>query len=184
MGYVYGLIDPQSQKLRYVGKTIGELNLRFNHHIWNAIHGKSTTHKNIWIRSVLRKNLKPEIFDIETIENEQELLDAEVFWIAYFKYIGCDLVNHTIGGDRGSGYKHTDEDKQKMSILKKNKPAYHLRGRKQPLERKLQISRTKTGLTKDKQKEIVLRYNSGVDSRKVAREFGVSQTCVLGLIHL
>lgn len=60
-------------------------------------------------------------FSFEIIEecSENELKEAEVWWIAYFKSLGVELYNITNGGDGITGYQHTDKTKEKLSIQKK-----------------------------------------------------------------
>jgi len=47
-----------------------------------------------------RLGIRPEIFTIETVDDWRE---GERFWIAYYRSIGCRLVNTTFGGDGLSG---------------------------------------------------------------------------------
>ena len=50
--YIYGLIDPQDYKVRYVGKTSQRMNRRLAHHIGAAKRGhKAPVYE--WIRSLL-----------------------------------------------------------------------------------------------------------------------------------
>jgi group I intron endonuclease len=58
---------------------------------------------------------------IEQGLTEQQALDREVYWIAYYKERDCAECNKTIGGEGVSGYRHTDEAKQKMSLSGKGK---------------------------------------------------------------
>jgi len=52
------------------------------------------------------------------IENTEFDLDfLEIFYISYFRSIGCDLVNLAKGGAFRGGYKHTEEHKLKMHNL-------------------------------------------------------------------
>jgi group I intron endonuclease len=57
-----------------------------------------------------------------------------MFYIAYFKFLGCDLTNGTKGGDEPpstKGRKHSEESKLKMSKSKKGKPILHLNNGKE-----------------------------------------------------
>lgn len=49
-----------------------------------------------WIRSLLAVGVEPEIFLIEQTDNWRE---AERFWIAYLRWLGCDLTNISAGGE-------------------------------------------------------------------------------------
>lgn len=113
---IYGLVDPRDNELRYVGKTILSLNDRLTIHRTDARKGLKR-HVCNWIRSLWREGLEPEIFEIESVE--ENWVEQEQFWIAYFKSLGARLTNHTIGGEGALGYRHTEESRRKMSVLSK-----------------------------------------------------------------
>src|SRR5271163_2259633 len=96
--YVYGLIDPITEELRYVGSTY-RLNKRYNEHISQL---KKNSYKNNWIKQLLSQNIKPEMFIIEECETEEEMYKAEEWHIIYFKQMECRLTNNSIGGRGGS----------------------------------------------------------------------------------
>lgn len=113
---IYGLFDPRTDELRYIGKTIVPLSIRFNGHI---SHGKNRrTYCARWIKSLKKENLKPEIFELDTVPCK-EWQFWEQWWIQYMRSLGCNLTNTTPGGD---GY-----------------------GQQMPLNIKLKISNTKNG---------------------------------------
>jgi len=132
---IYGLKDPITKQLRYVGQTKQErLKNRFNYHV----NEKTNTRKNQWIRSLRKKGLLPEMFVIDECYSLDELNELEIFWIAYFKYIGCRLTNVSSGGGgmmgikqspetiakraaKQVGTKRTEECKKRMSELAKNR---------------------------------------------------------------
>lgn len=94
---IYGLIDPRTNQLRYVGKTKRSTSHRRYEHVC-ASHLKAKSHKNHWIESLLRDGERPESVVLEEV-TESEWEEAESFWIQYMKFIGCNLVNSTSGGD-------------------------------------------------------------------------------------
>ena len=49
---IYGLIDPNTHQVRYVGRTIQTAALRWHHHIGEARRGKNTHEVYNWIRSL------------------------------------------------------------------------------------------------------------------------------------
>lgn len=114
---IYGLVDPRTQELRYVGKA-NDLYERLKQHIWQRHH---QNHRSKWIASVIKSGFLPDIFLIEEVEISK-WQESERFWINYFKFIGANLVNHTNGGEGGGGYKHTEEAKRKISESKIGKP--------------------------------------------------------------
>lgn len=109
---IYGLVDPRTDELRYVGKTIHHLNSRLRSHIDDAQVIKRR-HVCAWIRALQREGLEPEVFEVDRALEDWS--DREKFWIAYFRFIGCNLTNETIGGEGVPGRKHTEESKLKMS---------------------------------------------------------------------
>ena len=94
--FIYTLSDPESNAIRYVGKTIN-IDKRLSQHI--AESKKSKNHKASWIKSLINKNITPKIEVIDEIDSEEwEWL--EIYWIAQIKAWGFDLVNSTEGGGK------------------------------------------------------------------------------------
>lgn len=93
--YIYILSDPETQEIRYVGKT-NNIKSRYKAHLNKRHNIKS--HKRNWIDSLLKKNLKPilEVIDVVPIN---EWIFWEQYWISQIKTWGFNLVNHTNGGD-------------------------------------------------------------------------------------
>ncbi len=114
--YIYGIIDPRTQELKYVGKTI-KTNLfkRLNEH--RVV--KSYSDKKKWIESIYNDGLAPDIFIIEE-SNSENWRNDERFWIDYFTYIGSNLLNKFVGGL--GRMKMLDSTKKKISISNKGKP--------------------------------------------------------------
>lgn len=118
---IYILIDPFTQENRYVGKSTSGLSRPKQH--FKAKELKGTTHKANWVKSVMAKGKLPIIYVIEEFDTKEELEEAEQFWIANFKFLGCNLTNATLGGEGTVGYKHREETieilKQKASTRDK-----------------------------------------------------------------
>ena len=77
---------------------------------------------NLPISNAIRK-YGVENFDFEIIENvnsQKELNMREEYWIRYYNSMTPNGYNLTIGGQGAVGYKHTDDDKIKMSDLKRD----------------------------------------------------------------
>lgn len=96
---IYGLIDPQTNECRYVGKA-KDLIQRLKDHCKSSSL-RAHTHKNSWIKSVLSDGHQPEIVAFERAP-EHEWEEAESFWIAYFKMLGAKLTNGSLGGEGGN----------------------------------------------------------------------------------
>lgn len=117
---IYALLDPRNEEIRYVGKTEGVLTHRLSVHISDAKCGRDKCHRANWIRSLLRQDLKPSIQLIEEVPDE-DWQWYETWWIVYGRVIGWNLTNSTLGGEGISGWKHSDEVRQKISEDKKGK---------------------------------------------------------------
>lgn len=94
----------------YIGKTNNPQKRRLEH------YRLSSAHTYYLYRSMKKHGVENFSFEVfEEHETEAEALEAEVFWIAYYKSIGAQLMNMTAGGEGTSGYKHTDETRKKIS---------------------------------------------------------------------
>jgi len=104
-GYIYGLIDPRTTEIRYVGRTIASLAFRLMHHIAETqrfqTNAWKTSHKHNWIINLARDGLKPEINLLKTVysatEELTELISEEENTIAEYKK-GGRLTNTMDGG--------------------------------------------------------------------------------------
>jgi len=101
--FIYGLIDPDSKELKYIGlSTTG--NKRFYTH-WRSVSKKVKTRVKCWLKQL--KHERKKIFDVvflEYFDKDSELIDeAEQFWISYFKGLGAILLNHDCGGRNARG---------------------------------------------------------------------------------
>jgi len=144
--HIYTLADPRSGEVRYVGKTKFSLNARLMGHL----NDKHKCHKTHWINSLKANGIKPsiEIIEESNLENWQE---AERFWIASLRQIGCRLTNQKEGGEGGS---LSFESRQKMSLWQTGRKlsASHIEnmriastGRKHTQETKAKISQSGKG---------------------------------------
>lgn len=115
--FIYGLCDPETQQLRYIGATY-RLQRRYNEHLWE----KRDNHRVYWIAALKRRGLAPEMFIIEEVDRENAF-GAERFWIAYFKSIGADPVNSTDGGIGNQNA--SPEARYKMGNFHRGKPAWN-----------------------------------------------------------
>ena len=123
MGQIYGLIDPTTKMLRYVGQTKGSAVRRFQHHLSTARRRTNKSHVYNWINSLLTEGIRPDLLILE--EDCTELDYFEVFYIEYFKSIGCNLTNLSKGGNTRGGFKHTEEHKQHLKELFKGRKPWN-----------------------------------------------------------
>lgn len=109
---IYALCDPITHEIRYVGKTQMGLPKRMARH-----HGdKTSTYRGKWLRSLKEQGIKPVV---HVLEETCEWVEAEQFWIAYFKSLGARLANATLGGEGSCGFKATLETRAKLSAIHK-----------------------------------------------------------------
>jgi group I intron endonuclease len=121
MFYVYSITNKINGKI-YIGKAT-DLQSRWAAHLATA--KRPTYEKHYLIHRAIAKYGEDNFSftEIESLNSEQESLDREMFWIAQYKSNVCRYgsnygYNLTDGGDGSSGYKHTKESKQIMSLLK------------------------------------------------------------------
>lgn len=95
---VYGLVDPRTGDLRYVGKSSKGLG-RPKEHLYPS--GRSgTTHNARWLKQLWDDGERvPLILVLEECESDAHVLAREMVLIALFKEAGFDLTNITVGGD-------------------------------------------------------------------------------------
>ena len=92
-GKIYILIDPNTNKIRYVGMTKLSLEHRLSLHLREKL---KITHKSYWINSLKKDNKKPIIQLIDNSDNLEELANKEINWIQYYLKQGENLTNHII----------------------------------------------------------------------------------------
>lgn len=143
MFFVYVIQNLFNLKI-YVGKT-NDYVKRFSDHKRVAKQGFSKNRKTF---NLIHKSIKKYGVDnfsyqiIDEFENEKECLEAEKFWIEFFRSdvnrFGNECgYNLTAGGDGLSGRKHSPEEKLKVS--------QSLKGRKLTQDHKNKISSSLIG---------------------------------------
>lgn len=94
--YIYALIDPKTKDIRYIGKA-DNIKVRYKGHLKKSSL-RAHTHKNYWLKSLISSNLLPEIKIIATVK-EVSWKYWEIYYINYYKSIGCSLTNTAEGGE-------------------------------------------------------------------------------------
>ncbi len=123
---VYGLQDPRNRHIRYVGlSTDGEK--RPNEHRFDSSL-KLKNHKNSWLKNLFNEGFDYIIVVLQRCDSQDEVNDAERFWVKFYRSIECldhPLTNMTDGGEGRSGFtfSHSLETKAKMSAVKMGKKA-------------------------------------------------------------
>lgn len=115
---IYGLLDPDTDELKYIGQTIQGFK-RITEHYHKSNKKSRTTnyfsHSNIWINYLKNNNTIFKVIYLEYFDNNDNLDESEQFWIEYFKSLGCKLINHEIGGKRNKGL---DLEQRKLISLR------------------------------------------------------------------
>ena len=183
---IYGLVDPFTAELRYIGRSSSGFKRPVRH--WKDQESRGHTHCARWVRKVVSGGKLPEIIVIERFEFSdtinEELNEAEIFWISYFRGIGTRLTNMTIGGEGNInpsketrekiskvhlGRKHTLESRAKMSVA--------LRGKKFSKERCERMSQRNKGkvLSEDTKKKISAALKGKKRSEEVCKKISVGR---------
>lgn len=98
--FIYKLIDPETEEVRYIGKT-NNPRTRLNNHICHSKKNRGKRHVVNWICSLLNKGLKPKLQVIEECKIN-DWKERETFWISHFKQ-NSDITNHGKGGENSNG---------------------------------------------------------------------------------
>lgn len=201
--FIYSLSYPKSN-IRYIGKT-NNINKRLNSHLCKS-NLKNKTHKNTWIKSLLKNGLKPiiEVIDVVPIE---DWVFWERYWISQMKTWGFNLTNATDGGDQvknvikfgceNNNFNHKIIDDEILKLIKDGTPQKTIakmldtnvamikrRMVKYNIDfRKLRGERIKKGIThnyrNDISYEMVIKYiNEGFSINKISKILNTDRSTI------
>lgn len=137
---IYVLLDPRTEEVMYVGKTSNKrLHNRLCSHLCEAKKPGSKNKRCAWLKSLLNKNLKPIISQIEECDSLEKANEREIFWITYWKKYNPNLKNQQPGGDgQPKGYKfknrYINPKGQKVKAFEEYRKRGGVRGRKRSKE--------------------------------------------------
>lgn len=114
---IYKLLDPTTNEIRYVGRTVQKLENRLKKHL----NANDKSHRVNWIKSLTKNELTPKIELICETDSFDVCCELEKFYIQKFKNEGADLVNMTDGGDGSIGFKHNESSIIKMKEAAKKR---------------------------------------------------------------
>ncbi len=120
--FIYGLFEPDTNQIRYVGCTTRPA-LRLTEHR-KLRGGSANSNVRLWVKDLRSRGLKP-ILKILDEPSFEERYESEIFHISYLRFLGCNLLNKTIGGPGVSGLQFTEQTKLKMSLSSKGRPAWN-----------------------------------------------------------
>ena len=121
---VYGLVDPRTRLIRYVGRSTTGL-VRPRQHGQPAQLAKPSR-KTSWVKALLAAGFRYEIVILETYSARESVVSGECFWIAYGRVCGWPLTNMSGGGEGNAVRLHTPAARAKMAATlrgKKRSPA-------------------------------------------------------------
>lgn len=147
--YIYVLRDPNSNEIRYVGKTVQSPRNRLWAHLAPSELAKPY-HRTRWLNTLIQQGQKPILEVIETVPANGDWIEAEQRWIAYYTNSGAPLTNGTIGGEGAPGAKRSEELRRRHGDL--------LRGIPRKPEHKAKIAESKAA---EPHRALMAKVNQG-----------------------
>lgn len=183
---VYGLVDPRTHELRYIGASICGLT-RPKRHTLPSVLRRERSHKRNWLLSLIREGLLPRIEVLQFCADVTEVMQIECEMIICAKYQGFSLTNLTDGGMGLTGYTPTSETREKLSRAGRGRKhsVEHIqnqsaatRGKKRSLAQRLHMSRQQGGGPISDQ--FGRRYASQMEA---AKQLGIPQSSVSSVLN-
>jgi group I intron endonuclease len=150
-GTIYAIKLIGSNEYRYVGLSV-QPEVRFRQHINSTKNGKTLPINN-FIKKYGENNV--EWIELEVLP-ENKLKRAEQKWILKLKSEGHNLLNLTDGGEGIFGFRHSEEQKQKWSEMRRGSitgdknPNYGKFGKDHPAYGRVLSEETKQRLSQNK----------------------------------
>jgi hypothetical protein len=107
--YIYALMDPRTQEIRYVGMT-ANLPKRLAQHLQKV---QENPYKTNWINQLRREGLKPVMTILDQGTGDWQATEQR--WITELRTKGCPLTNLTDGGDGAFGRVLSEASRQKIA---------------------------------------------------------------------
>lgn len=79
-------------------------------------------HQGDWLRKLASLKLKPIPELLETVQDGNLLNQAETWNIIYYRSLGYDLTNSTLGGEGMSGYDPPESTREKLRVANSGRP--------------------------------------------------------------
>lgn len=98
MVFIYGLLCPIDEAIRYIGKSVMP-EKRFIAHLSGARRQTYDHHTARWIRKLEADNLRPSLVILEELADGADWRSAERGWITRAQKAGWPLTNSTAGGE-------------------------------------------------------------------------------------
>ena len=196
--FIYGLADPVTGDIRYIGKSIrpmGRLRDHCNDH--------AACHRTHWIQSLIAKGQQPQLVILQELPDGANWQAIEQQWIAKARSAGWALTNGTDGGDgvvnlcdearakmlkTWTGRKHKPESLvkigaasrcRKKSEASKEVMRQKMHGRKVTWGDKL--SRAVRKLSDEQVHEIRKLLSEGAKNKELAEKYNVHRTTITNI---
>lgn len=159
---IYGLLDPLTDEIRYIGRSSSGLK-RAKHHMKKSVLVKDFTHKGHWLKKL---GLPPVVLVLEEVYGES-LAEREVWWIAFGRSEGWPLTNETDGGEGGhTGRRFTPEHRARISAANK--------GRQLTEEQRAKLAASKRGkkLSPDHKAKLLASWKGQKHSEETKKRIG------------
>lgn len=115
IAYIYALLDPRDNEVRYIGKTTNPKN-RLSSHITECKREKSTHYRAKWIKSLLKDNLRPLIKFLK-ICPLSDFVKYETEYIQLYKNDKLTNSDETGQGNVGRRQEILDKQSKKMGRI-------------------------------------------------------------------
>ena len=119
-GVIYGLHDPLTGELRYIGQTIKAIPDRLAAHKTPSSL-KRHSYLSRWLGGLVKRGLSPTWSQLAEAQDQPELDRLEIEFIAKARAEGVRLVNQADGGGGRAGYSPTPEEREKLRIANTGK---------------------------------------------------------------
>ena len=120
MTCVYALVALSDQKnIRYIGRA-NNASSRLRNHLRFADKGRKE-HVYNWINKVKASGDEIKLIIIEDNLTWSKSAEREIYYISYYRSLGFDLTNMTVGGDGRPGYVISRETREKIGKYHKGK---------------------------------------------------------------
>ena len=116
---IYGLVDPRTLLVRYVGKSTHGMTRPREHRRPSRL--RDGGRRANWIKSLLALGLNYEITVLEEAASKEALYAAERWWVSYGRACEWPLTNLTDGGEGVHGWKASEATRAKISIAAKKR---------------------------------------------------------------
>jgi len=115
VAYIYGLIDPRNDEIRYVGKTVNPKS-RLSGHITESKDLEIVHHRARWVRKLTSLGLKPKMIFLRACSSDE----YEKYETEYIKIYSCNrLTNSDETGQGNKNRKREVLDRQSESSGRK-----------------------------------------------------------------